>query len=107
MENIKPSEISSILKSQLEDAEISQKMEEIGVVLEVGDGIARVFGLSKAQYGELVSFETGVEGMVLNLEIDHVGVVLLEPSTEIREGDKVTRTKRIASIQVAQVVLIA
>ena len=100
MENIKPSEISSILKSQLEDAEISQKMEEIGVVLEVGDGIARVFGLSKAQYGELVSFETGVEGMVLNLEIDHVGVVLLEPSTEIREGDKVTRTKRIASIQV-------
>ncbi len=102
MEKIKPSEISSILKSQLKDADISQKMEETGLVLEVGDGIARVFGLSQVQYGELVKFESGVEGMVLNLELDHVGVVLLEPSIEIKEGDKVTRTKRIASIRVGE-----
>lgn len=100
MESIKPSEISSILKSQLEQSGISQKLEEVGTVLEVGDGIARVFGLSKAQYGELVTFESGIEGLVLNLEADHVGVVLLEPSTEVREGDKVSRTKRIASIDV-------
>ncbi|MCY4266707.1 MAG: F0F1 ATP synthase subunit alpha [Flavobacteriaceae bacterium] len=102
MQKIKPSEISSILKSQLKDVDISQKMEETGLVLEVGDGIARVFGLSQAQYGELVKFESDVEGMVLNLELDHVGVVLLEPSNEIKEGDKVTRTKRIGSIRVGE-----
>jgi F-type H+-transporting ATPase subunit alpha len=71
-------------------------------VLEVGDGIARVFGLSNAQYGELVSFEEGLEGMVLNLEEDHVGIVLLGPSIGVKEGDTVKRTQRIASINVGE-----
>ena len=73
---------------------------EVGTVLQVGDGIARVYGLSNVQYGELVSFDSGLEGIVLNLEEDNVGVVLLGPSKEISEGDTVKRTQRIASINV-------
>ena len=77
-------------------------MDEVGTVLEVGDGIARVFGLSNAQYGELVAFDNNLEGMVLNLEEDHVGGVLLGPSKGVKEGDTVKRTQRIASIDVGE-----
>ncbi len=75
MADINPAEVSAILKNQLKGYNSSSIVDEVGTVLEVGDGIARVFGLSNAQYGELVSFEEGLEGMVLNLEEDHVGVV--------------------------------
>ena len=103
MADINPAEVSAILKNQLEGYNSSSAMDEVGTVLEVGDGIARVFGLSNAQYGELVSFEEGLEGMVLNLEEDHVGIVLLGPSKGVKEGDIVKRTQRIASINVGAV----
>ena len=102
MASIKPSEISSIIKEELANKNISPTLEEIGTVLEVGDGIARVYGLSNAQYGELVSFDSGLEGMVLNLEEDNVGVVLFGPSDQIKEGDRLKRTKKIASIKVGE-----
>ena len=102
MADINPAEVSAILKNQLEGYNSSSAMDEVGTVLEVGDGIARVFGLSNAQYGELVSFEEGLEGMVLNLEEDHVGIVLLGPSKGVKEGDIVKRTQRIASINVGE-----
>ena len=102
MADINPAEVSAILKNQLEGYNSSSAMDEVGTVLEVGDGIARVFGLSNAQYGELVSFEEGLEGMVLNLEEDHVGIVLLGPSKGVKEGDTVKRTQRIASINVGE-----
>ena len=102
MADINPAEVSAILKNQLEGYSSSSAMDEVGTVLEVGDGIARVFGLSNAQYGELVSFEEGLEGMVLNLEEDHVGIVLLGPSIGVKEGDTVKRTQRIASINVGE-----
>ena len=98
MADINPAEVSAILKNQLKGYNSSSIIDEVGTVLEVGDGIARVFGLSNAQYGELVSFEEGLEGMVLNLEEDHVGVVLLGASKGVKEGDTVKRTQRIASI---------
>ncbi len=85
MAEVKPAEVSAILKNQLAGYNSSLDLNEIGTVLEVGDGIARVFGLTNAQYGELVSFDSGLEGMVLNLEEDNVGIVLLGPSKEIKE----------------------
>ena len=100
MSDIKPAEVSAILKKQLEGLSSDSKMDEVGTVLNIGDGIARVYGLSNVQYGELVSFQTGLEGMVLNLEEDNVGVVLLGSSKEVKEGDTVKRTQRIASINV-------
>lgn len=100
MAQIKAAEVSAILKKQLANFDASVSLEEVGTVLEVGDGIARIFGLSKVENGELVHFESGQEGMVLNLEEDHVGVVLLGSSTQIKEGDTVKRTKTIASIKV-------
>jgi len=102
MAEVKPAEVSAILKNQLAEYNSSLDLNEIGTVLEVGDGIARVFGLTNAQYGELVSFDSGLEGMVLNLEEDNVGIVLLGPSKEIKEGDTVKRTQRIASINVGE-----
>ena len=102
MAQIKAAEVSAILKKQLANFDASVSLEEVGTVLEVGDGIARIFGLSKVENGELVHFESGQEGMVLNLEEDHVGVVLLGSSTQIKEGDTVKRTKTIASIQVGE-----
>jgi F-type H+-transporting ATPase subunit alpha len=102
MAEVKPAEVSAILKNQLAGYNSSLDLNEIGTVLEVGDGIARVFGLTNAQYGELVSFDSGLEGMVLNLEEDNVGIVLLGPSKEIKEGDTVKRTQRIASINVGE-----
>ena len=87
MAAIKPAEVSAILKEQLAGTNTAASLSEVGTVLEVGDGIARVYGLTNAQYGELVTFESGLEAMVLNLEEDNVGVVLLGPSKEIKEGD--------------------
>jgi F-type H+-transporting ATPase subunit alpha len=100
MVDLKPDEISAILKQQLSGFSTATELEEVGTVLQVGDGIARVYGLTNAQAGELVDFETGVQAIVLNLEEDNVGVVLLGSSEGIIEGSKVTRTGRIASIQV-------
>ena len=102
MAEIKPAEISAILKKQLSDFQSGATLEEVGTVLQVGDGIARVYGLSNAQYGELVQFENGLEAIVLNLEEDNVGVVLLGSSTGIKEGSTVKRTQRIASLKVGE-----
>ena len=102
MADIKPAEISAIIKKQLTGSDVSPSLDEVGTVLQVGDGISRVYGLSNVQYGELVQFENRMEGIVLNLEEDNVGVVLLGPSKEIKEGDIVKRTKRIASINVGE-----
>jgi len=102
MAAIKPAEVSAILKDQLAGMDTTSSLDEVGTVLEVGDGIARVYGLSNAQYGELVRFDSGLEGMVLNLEEDNVGVVLLGPSKGLKEGDTVKRTDTIASIQVGE-----
>jgi len=99
MAEIKPAEISAILKKQLSGFESGATLEEVGTVLNVGDGIARVHGLSNAQYGELVQFESGLEGIVLNLEEDNVGVVLLGPYQDIKEGSTVKRLQRIASLK--------
>ena len=102
MANIKPAEISAIIRNQLTGSKVGPSLDEVGTVLQVGDGIARVYGLSNVQYGELVQFDNGMEGIVLNLEEDNVGVVLLGPSKEIKEGDTVKRTNRIASINVGE-----
>ncbi|MGB5942587.1 MAG: F0F1 ATP synthase subunit alpha [Leeuwenhoekiella sp.] len=102
MAEVNPAEVSAILKKQLSGFEASASLNEVGTVLTVGDGIARVYGLSNAQYGELVSFDGGLEGIVLNLEEDNVGVVLLGPSKQVKEGDTVKRTQRIASIKVGE-----
>jgi F-type H+-transporting ATPase subunit alpha len=102
MADINPAEVSAIIRKQLSGFSSTSSLDEVGTVLEVGDGIARVFGLSNAQYGELVAFDKGLEGMVLNLEEDHVGVVLLGPSKGVKEGDTVKRTQRIASIKVGE-----
>ena len=102
MADINPAEVSAIIRKQLSGFSSTSSLDEVGTVLEVGDGIARVFGLSNAQYGELVAFDNGLEGMVLNLEEDHVGVVLLGPSKGVKEGDTVKRTQRIASIKVGE-----
>ena len=102
MADVKPAEVSAILKNQLAGFEATASLDEVGTVLQVGDGIARVYGLTHAEYGELVTFENGIDGMVLNLEEDNVGVVLLGPSEEIKEGNTVKRTKKIASINVGE-----
>lgn len=85
MADINPAEISAILKQQVESFDTGATLEEVGSVLQVGDGIARVYGLSNVQYGELVVFDTGLEGIVLNLEEDNVGVVLLVHRRELRK----------------------
>lgn len=102
MVNIRPEEISAILKQQIAGVSTASELEEIGTVLQVGDGIARVYGLTNAQAGELVEFETGVQAIVLNLEEDNVGVVLMGPWNGIKEGSRVKRTNKIASIQVGE-----
>jgi len=102
MAEVKPAEVSAILKQQLSGFEANASLDEVGTVLTVGDGIVRAYGLSNAQYGELVAFESGLEGIVLNLEEDNVGIVLLGPSKEIKEGSTVKRTQRIASLNVGE-----
>jgi len=102
MPEIKPDEISAILRQQLSNFNVSADMEEVGTVLQVGDGIARVYGLNNVSSGELVEFENGVRAIALNLEEDNVGVVLMGESGDIKEGAKVRRTGKIASIQVGE-----
>jgi hypothetical protein len=102
MAEINPAEVSAILKQQLANFDTQANVEEVGTVLTIGDGIARVYGLDKVQYGELVKFNSGVEGIVLNLEEDNVGVALLGESKLVKEGDTVKRTNRISSIKVGE-----
>ena len=102
MVEIKPDEISAILRQQLSNFNASADLEEVGTVLQVGDGIARIYGLNNVRSGELVEFENGVKAIALNLEEDNVGVVLMGESKETKEGDKVRRTGKIASIKVGE-----
>ena len=102
MAEIKPAEVSAILKQQLSGFTTEVQLEEVGTVLQVGDGIARIYGLNNVQAGELIEFNSGLRGIVLNLEEDNVGAVLLGNSNDIKEGDIVKRTGKIASIQVGE-----
>ena len=102
MAEVKPAEVSAILRQQLAGFKSESDLQEVGTVLQVGDGIARVYGLTNVQSSELIEFESGLQGIVLNLEEDNVGAVLLGPSKGIKEGDVVKRTNRIASINVGE-----
>jgi F-type H+-transporting ATPase subunit alpha len=102
MSALKPSEVSKVLKQQLQGIDTRAQLDEIGTVLQVGDGIARIYGMSNVCSNELIEFEGGVRGIVLNLEEDNVGAVLLGSSDKIKEGDTVKRTGKIASINVTE-----
>jgi len=102
MSNIRPDEVSSIIREQLSNFKSDSELEEVGTILQVGDGVARIYGLSNAQAGELLEFEGGVKGLVLNLEEDNVGAVLMGDSSSIKEGDSVKRSGEIASIEVGE-----
>lgn len=102
---IKPSEISEVLLNQLKDVDNSLKFEEVGNVLQVSDGVARIYGLVGAEAGELLEFENGIMAVVMNLEEDNVGAVLLGPTDQVKEGMTVRRTRRIASIRVSEQML--
>ena len=102
MAEVKPAEVSAILRQQLSGFKSESQLEEVGTVLQVGDGIARIYGLTNVQSGELIEFENGLRAIVLNLEEDNVGAVLLGPSKGIKEGDTVKRTNQIASINVGE-----
>jgi F-type H+-transporting ATPase subunit alpha len=102
MAEVRPDEVSAILRQQLAGFQTANELEETGTVLQVGDGIARLYGLTKVQSGELIEFENGLQGVVLNLEEDNVGAVLLGPSSDIREGDIAKRTGKIASVKVGE-----
>ncbi len=102
MAEVRPDEVSAILRQQLAGFKTENELEEVGTVLQVGDGIARIYGLTKVQSGELIEFETGLQGIVLNLEEDNVGAVLLGKSNDIKEGDVVKRTGKIGSIKVGE-----
>ena len=102
MAGIKPAEVSAILREQLSSFKTEAELEEVGTILQVGDGIARIYGLSAVQYGELIEFEGGLQGIALNLEEDNVGAVLLGSANSLKEGDTVKRTGRIASVQVGK-----
>ncbi|MDP2386745.1 MAG: F0F1 ATP synthase subunit alpha [Bacteroidota bacterium] len=102
MAEIKPAEVSAILRQQLSGFKSAAELEEVGTVLQVGDGIARIYGLSKVQSGELIEFATGLRGIVMNLEEDNVGAVLLGDSAGISEGSTCKRTGKIASLKVGE-----
>jgi F-type H+/Na+-transporting ATPase subunit alpha len=102
MSDIKAAEVSSILKKQIEGFKSEVEFEEVGTVLTIGDGIARIYGLSNVQSNEMIEFANGMKGIVLNLEEDNVGAVLLGSSETVKEGDTVKRTRRIASIHVGE-----
>ena len=102
MAEVKPDEVSAILRQQLSNFKSAAELEEVGTVLQVGDGIARIYGLTKARAGELIEFEDGIKAIVLNLEEDNVGAVLMGASDAIKEGDTVRRTGKIASIMVGE-----
>ena len=103
--SIRPEEISSILKQQIENYETAVEVSEVGTVITVGDGIARIYGLENAMYNELLEFSNGVMGMVMNLEEDNIGCVILGPYTEIQEGDQVKRTGRIMEVPVGEALI--
>ncbi|MDR0953713.1 MAG: F0F1 ATP synthase subunit alpha [Elusimicrobiota bacterium] len=102
---IRPDEITSIIKSKIENFVPQAKIDETGAVISVGDGIARVYGLTNAVAGELLDFQSGVKGMVQNLEYDNIGCVLMGPDTEVKEGDLVKRTGQVISIPVGEALL--
>jgi F-type H+-transporting ATPase subunit alpha len=102
MANIKPAEVSEILRQQLEGFKSQAELEEVGTVLQVGDGIARIYGLSNVESNEMIEFDSGVKGIVLNLEEDNVGAVILGLTKEVKEGDTVKRLRRTASIEVGE-----
>src|SRR5690606_22974140 len=102
MAEVKPAEVSAILRQQLAGFQTETQLEEVGTVLQVGDGIVRIYGLSSVQAGELIEFDNGLSAIVLNLEEDNVGAVLLGSSEGIKEGDTVKRTNKIASIKVGE-----
>ncbi len=102
MAAVKPAEVSAILKEQLSGFKTEAQLEEVGTVLQVGDGIARIYGLSSVQSGELIEFENGLQAIVLNLEEDNVGAVILGRSNHVKEGDVVKRTGKIASINAGE-----
>jgi len=102
MLDVRPDEVSAVLRQQLSNSLSEAQLEEIGTVLQVGDGVARIYGLTKAQAGELLEFEGGLKGMVLNLEEDNVGAVLLGEYSAIKEGSTVKRTKQIAFVNVGE-----
>ena len=105
MVGIRPDEISSILKEQLSNTKTQAELEEVGTVLQVGDGVARIYGLETAMAGELVEFPGNVVGMVLNLEAESVGVVIFGEDRGIKEGDVVKRTKKIVQVPVGEALL--
>ncbi len=102
--NVRPDEVSAILREQLSNVKTDAELEEVGTVLQVGDGVARIYGLTKVQYGELLSLDNGLKALALNLEEDNVGAVLLGTG-DVKEGDTVKRTKEIASIKVGESML--
>ncbi len=102
MAGIKPAEVSAILRQQLAGVKTDAELEEVGTVLQVGDGIARIYGLTQVQSGELIEFNNGIQGIVMNLEEDNVGAVILGDTKAIKEGDTVKRTNKIASIKVGE-----
>tara|TARA_R110002072_G_scaffold232930_4_gene390382 strand:- start:58 stop:1638 length:1581 start_codon:yes stop_codon:yes gene_type:complete len=105
MAEVNPAEVSAILREQLAGVKSAAELEEVGTVLQVGDGIARIYGMSQVQSGELIEFENNLMGIVLNLEEDNVGAVLLGSSNKVKEGDTVKRTGRIASIKTGEGIL--
>jgi len=102
MADIKPAEVSAILREQLSGFRSEAELQEVGTVLQIGDGISRVYGLTGVQYGELVEFDGGIRGIALNLEEDNVGIVVLGRASEVKEGDTVKRLGRIASVNVGE-----
>ena len=102
MSEVRPDEVSAILREQLSNFRTESELEEVGTVLQVGDGVARIYGLTKAQSGELLEFENGLRALVLNLEEDNVGAVMLGDYSDIKEGDTVRRTKQIAYVNVGE-----
>ena len=104
-ENIKPSEISKVLLEELRQVDLSAKTEEVGEVLTASDGVVRIWGLNSAEAGELLEFENGEKAVVMNLEVDNVGAVLLGSTDTVKEGDVVRRTYRTASIDVRESML--
>lgn len=103
--SIRPEEISTLIKSQIEEYKSDITVSEVGTVIQVSDGIARVYGLENAMSGELLEFQNGVFGLALNLEESNVGVVILGPYSEIKEGDQVKRTGRIMEVPVGEALL--
>ncbi|MGC7879470.1 F0F1 ATP synthase subunit alpha, partial [Desulforudis sp. 1190] len=103
--NLRPEEISAIIRQQIEKYEAQVEVTDVGTVIQIGDGVARVYGLENCMYSELLEFPGGILGMALNLEEDNIGCVILGPYTQIKEGDVVKRTGRIASVPVGDALI--